>query len=167
MKILNKTISKKQVRGLAVKILETMFNLDQLIFDFSQAPYRYWGYEPNSYYRALRKLRINGLIKKKKIGRQSSYELTDKGRTLIHKPQMPKRRTDGLSTIITFDIPEAKSRERQIFRRYLIRHGFTLLQKSVLIGPNKLTDEVIELINELKIKEFITSFDGKVTYLMK
>lgn len=83
---------------------------------------------------------------------------------MLHKPVTKNHRSDGFSTIIIFDIPEEKSRQRTIFRRYLQKNGYTLLQKSVLIAPFALSRDVKELIEELDIRRHISVIDGKINY---
>ncbi|MFH0960253.1 MAG: hypothetical protein V1897_16290, partial [Pseudomonadota bacterium] len=97
---------------------------------------------------------------------KSVYILTNKGKQLLAKPKKIDRRSDGFSTLIIFDIPENKSKERFIFRRYLVRNGYTQLQKSVLISPDKFDPDTKDLIQELGIKPFVTVISGKVDYLL-
>ena len=117
-----------------------------------------------TYYSALNRLEQKGLIQKKKKAYRNLYFLTEKGKKLIRNPITKKQRTDGFSTIIIFDIPEEKARERTIFRRYLKNNGYTILQKSVLIAPFELSNDIKELIEELKIRNNISVIDGKIKY---
>jgi DNA-binding transcriptional regulator PaaX len=118
-----------------------------------------------TYYTTVRRLEQQGLVKKKKQGKTVTISLTPKGKQLLKKPAIGKRRTDGLSTIIIFDIPEEKKRAREGLRRYLIRQGYTLLQESVLIAPTLVTSELKEVIAELKIRQHVTIISGRIDYL--
>lgn len=121
------------------------------------------GWMPGSnYYTTIRRLEEKKLIKKKKVGKNIVIAITPSGRKLLKKPAMGKRRHDGLSTIITFDVPEEKKRARENLRRYLIRHGYTLLQKSVLIAPTYTTQELKEILRELGISQYVTIISGKI-----
>ncbi len=117
-----------------------------------------------TYYATLNRLEKRGMILKKKSGSRSAYFLTAKGRGLLHKPIQKRNRQDGLSTIIIFDIPEEKSRQRTIFRRHLQRSGYINLQKSVLIAPFIVTDDIKQIIKELNIRPHVSIIDGKINY---
>lgn len=119
-----------------------------------------------AYYSSLRRLEKEGLIKKKKRGKIFIVSITPKGKGLLKKRRIVgKRRIDGLSTIIIFDIPEEKSRARQGLRRYLIRHGYTLLQESVLISPSHMTNELKGLMRELDIHRNVKIIAGRMEYI--
>ena len=115
-----------------------------------------------TYYTTLRRLEQQHLVKKTKHGKIIKVLITARGRALLKKHRTEKRRTDGLSTIIIFDIPEDKRRSREALRRYLIRHGYTLLQESVLIAPTYITRELKELVSELGIVSNVTIISGVV-----
>lgn len=119
-----------------------------------------------TYYYNLRKFEKKGLIKKQQKKLKSNFVLTAKGKELIHKPQPAKKiaRKDGLSTVVIFDIPEDQRRERNIFRRYLIRNGYVQIQKSVLISPLTVTAELKDLLLELKIKQCVTIISGRIDH---
>lgn len=59
--------------------------------------------------------------------------------------------------IIIFDIPEKKKRYRDWLRMELVGFGFTLIQKSVWLGPG-LPQEFIEYLNEAGILKFVRFF---------
>ena len=115
-----------------------------------------------TYYATVRRLEQQHLVKKKKHGKMIRISITAQGRALLKKRSTGKRRADGSSTIIIFDIPEDKRRSREALRRYLIRHGYTLLQESVLISPTYVTRELKELLVELGIMPNVTIISGKI-----
>lgn len=143
--------------------------LDELheILPPSKGNYRSLGNIPKqTFYKSLNRLEARDLIKrKKKPNNQTFFVLTEKGKKLISKPSQKTRRVDGYSTLVIFDIPEDKRRARDIFRRYLLKNGFTLLQKSVLITGNKPMPEMFELSRELKISAFVTTLSGRIDHL--
>lgn len=119
-----------------------------------------------TFYQSLNRLNDRGLIQKKKNkDNQEIYVITPLGKKLLYKPAIKIPRADGFSTLIAFDIPESQKRERNIFRRYLIRNGFTLIQKSLLVSPLKLSKELLELAQELKIRPYIKIISGRFDYL--
>jgi len=117
-----------------------------------------------AYYTTLRRLGQQDLIKKKKRGKFITISLTAEGKALLHKQSMGKRRHDGLSTVIAFDVPEEKSKARQALRRYLVKHGYTLLQESILIAPTHATAELKDLIRELGIRSNVKIIAGRIEY---
>ena len=125
-------------------------------------------FHPSSgtYYKSLSRLQQKGLIKKKHSQtNQTNYVITAEGQKLLYKSSHKVSRTDGFSTLITFDIPENRRRERNLFRRYLLRNGFTLIQKSLLVSPNQVNDELLHLIKELKFNSFVKIISGRFDYL--
>lgn len=118
----------------------------------------------STYYGALTRLEGRGLIEKKKKKNRIVYVPTDKGMKyrIPGRIPVPQRRKDGLSTVVIFDVPETMKRQREAFRRYLIRNKFTLLQKSVFISPNKIDREIKEIIDELKISQFVTLLSARI-----
>ncbi|MBX4186656.1 MAG: CRISPR-associated endonuclease Cas2 [Candidatus Doudnabacteria bacterium] len=118
----------------------------------------------SSFYSALTRLEKKELISKKKVGRQNAYVLTSLGKKILQGPSQKKDRTDGLSTIVIFDIPEEKRKQRNTLRRYLKDNGYTILQKSVLIAPFEISIGLKDLIKELKVRQYVSIIDGRVNY---
>lgn len=151
---------------MTTKLIEELINflkdLGQLYDDIvSRRPYSTM--PRSTYYYNVRRFEKAGLIKRKERKKYGGmFVLTDKCRLLIKKRTTQNKRTDGFSTIIIFDIPEEKHKERDIFRRYLKRNGYTQIQKSVLISPLKVSLEIKDLSEELKIKPFITIISGRI-----
>lgn len=159
-----------------MRIIEEIFNLiaktGELTLEIGKMYAEERKLSRSSYYGSLYRLENRGLIEKRYQQKQNNrkrkavvYKLTEKGK----KYYVPKRilkilRNDGLSTVVIFDIPETFSRQRTIFRRFLIRNGFTQLQKSVLISPHKLSADTIELAEELKIRPYLTVLSSKVMH---
>ena len=119
----------------------------------------------SSYYGSINRLEKQGLIEKRKKQKRLYYAVTEQGR----KYRFPKkieheRRTDGLSTVIIFDIPETMSRQRTVYRRFLQHNNYALLQKSVMISPKKFSKDIVELMEELKVRPYITVLSSKVYY---
>lgn len=115
-----------------------------------------------TYYYNLKKFEKNGLIKKVRKQYGPVYVLTDKARHLRKRPSQKPNRTDELSTIVMFDIPEEKRKTRDSLRRYLLKNGYTQIQKSVFISPFKIFGELTEFIRELDIERHVTFISGKI-----
>ena len=98
-----------------------------------------------TYYKSLERLESRGLIERKQSARNKQvFMVTAKGRQILTKPTLRIKRTDGLGTIIAYDIPQSKRRERDTLRRYLIKQGYVLIQKSLFLSPDKPVNEVLE-----------------------
>lgn len=95
------------------------------------------------------------------------YQLTLEGHHKLLIEKINKTRIqpkDQSATIIMFDIPEEKSKYRMFLRRLLLKNGFINLQKSVLISRYELPKEFFDLLNELKIRQYVTLIKGQVQY---
>jgi DNA-binding transcriptional regulator PaaX len=119
---------------------------------------------PNSTYNyRLSKFHKQGFVKKKKYKNRTYYYLTQKSKLFLTnlKNDQLSLRTDGLLTIIMFDIPENKHKHRDTFRKYLKKHNFIQVQKSVLVSRFHTSKTMIAIARELKIRQYITIFSGK------
>jgi DNA-binding transcriptional regulator PaaX len=116
------------------------------------------------YYKSLSRLEQQGYIKRSKKKSRTVFVITPSGKKLLSKRVKQHPRRDGLSTLIAYDIPSEKNRERTIFRRYLIKNGFTLIQKSLLVSPNQMDADIIGLARELKIVQYMKIISGKFDY---
>lgn len=120
----------------------------------------------STFYSSLKRLEKKGLIKSVKNSRkQTVFVISAKGKELLHKKTGLTPRTDGFATLIAFDIPETKRRERRLFQRYLLRNSYIAIQKSLYISRHKIASETLDLINELKLKNFIKIISGRIDYL--
>ncbi len=118
-----------------------------------------------TYYDKLKRFERHGLVKKVRKSYGNVYVLTDRAKQLRGKPRIKARRLDGLSTVIIFDIPEDKHKARDNFRRYLIKNGYTQIQKSVFISPFKVFLQLRDFIYELGIVPQVTILSARVDQL--
>lgn len=140
-------------------------DLGEVIETFIFTPYgqlRIGSFSKRTYYYKLEKFKSAGLLKHVKTVHGRHYALSEKAKRLLKTIDNTPKRTDGLWTIVTFDIPVAKNRERTIFRRYLQKNGFTLIQRSLLISPNRLGMEIEKLARELKLESCVKIISGRV-----
>ena len=70
----------------------------------------------------------------------------------VFKKDAPK------NLIVMFDIPETKKAEREWFRWHLKKFNYTMIQKSVWVGPSPLPKEFINYIEKIKLKNTIKTF---------
>ncbi|MDP4001271.1 MAG: CRISPR-associated endonuclease Cas2 [bacterium] len=149
------------------ELLWILQDLGELSYDIVTTPYgklRINSIPRSTYYSSIKNLEEQKLITKRKVNYKNTYILTSKGHSLLTKKNKTQKRNDGYATIIIFDVPEDKAKQRTMFRRYLSKNGYTLLQKSVLISPNKITNDIKEVINELNLRSYVTVISGKVDY---
>lgn len=60
--------------------------------------------------------------------------------------------------IVMYDIPHPQKKERDWFRRHLIRFGYIMIQKSVWVGPSPLPKDFLEYLKEIKIGDDFMTF---------
>lgn len=60
--------------------------------------------------------------------------------------------------LLIYDIPEAMKKERDWFRRHLIKFGYIMVQRSVWVGPSPLSKEFLDYLKEIKIGENFKTF---------
>lgn len=159
-------IKKILTRG-AQELLLMIQEAGEMAVHLASTPYgklRIGSMSRPTYYRSVRDLQKKGLIKKERKQYKNVYVLTKEGRLILRRrfDYQMKRRVDGFSTLIIFDIPEEKSRQRTMFRRYLLKHGYTLFQKSVFISLYEVMPEIRELLSELGIVSYVNVFSAKL-----
>ena len=124
--------------------------------------------EAQKFYNLLNHLQKQGLVKKNKEGRCSTWGITEKGRKKLIEIsekisiKLPRRfykkENDKNLKIIIFDIPEEESRKRLWLRQSLFALGFSKLQKSVWVGSIKLPKDFIEDLKVIDIFQYIEIF---------
>lgn len=172
MKRTTKNKIKKRVRVITEEILWTLRDLGELVPYPFESKYqhiqRLRHYDRYKVSRALGDLSKNGFIKKIKREKKVYYSLTDLGRAkslkYAYSRKLKKVKTNGLSTIVIFDVPEEKKKSREFLRRFLVQNGFIMLQRSVFIGPWEIHPEFRELLRELKIELSVSVIEGRVLY---
>ena len=60
--------------------------------------------------------------------------------------------------IVMYDIPHAKKKERDWFRRQLQKFDYVMIQKSVWVGPSPLPKEFLEYVKGIGLKGQLKSF---------
>lgn len=60
--------------------------------------------------------------------------------------------------IVIYDIPEKFKKERDWFRRQLIKFGFIMIQKSVWVGPSPLPKNFLDYLKEIEIGDNFKTF---------
>ena len=106
------------------------------------------------------------------IRKAGFVESTDIGLTITHRGQeYIKKKTDSLkqfyfnfdkdapkNLIVMFDISETRKAEREWLRWHLKKFNYSIIQKSVWVGPSPLPKEFLDYIEEIKIKDGFKTF---------
>ena len=66
--------------------------------------------------------------------------------------------------IVMYDIPHLQKKERDWFRRHLVRFGYIMIQKSVWVGPSPLPKDFLEYLNKIKIEGDFKTFKLAKSY---
>lgn len=103
----------------------------------------------------LWRLKQQGLVTCVGLNKKASWRLTPTGRQYVEDQTSEikrERKSDGITRLVVFDIPEQERKKRDIIRSELIGCGFRSLQKSVWIGEYPLTKDFIVLIDKLDLE---------------
>ncbi len=60
--------------------------------------------------------------------------------------------------LIMYDIPESRKAEREWFRWHLKKFNYTMIQKSVWIGPSPLPKDFVDYLEKIKLRKTIKTF---------
>src|SRR3989344_3979217 len=127
-------------------------------------------YSQNSLSGTLSRLNKDGFIEKSNEG----LLLTLKGQKYIKKKinslkqfyfNFDKNAPKNL--IVMFDIPETKKAEREWLRWHLKKFNYSMIQKSVWVGPSPLPKEFLDYIESIKIKDGFITFKLVKGYIFK
>lgn len=87
--------------------------------------------------------------KRPRKGNRNSYYLSFSS---SFKKDTPK------NLIVMYDIPHNLKKERDWFRRQLIRFGYVMIQRSVWVGPSPLPKNFLDYLKEIKIGDSFKTF---------
>ena len=123
------------------------------------------------FYSLLNQLKNQGLVRKEKSEhkRGSLWRITGKGlaklklirgrRFLNKKSANYKRESDDKIKVVIFDIPEKERGKRTWLRIALIILGFSMLQRSVWVGKNKIPEQFISDLKERDMLSYVQIFE--------
>ena len=105
----------------------------------------------------LSRLKKRGFVENKSRG---VWALTQKG--IAHlaekfrkKEERIKLKNKPKNMIIAFDIPERFKRKRNWLRQELTQTGFTMLQKSLWLGPAPVSEQFIHAMKDMELLGYI------------
>ena len=111
--------------------------------------------------KALRRLRVNGLVETYAQSNKLAFKLTVAGQNLTANRYFDEKNWDGIWRVVIFDIPENQRRIRRILRDRLKLWGFVPWQKSVWATKRNIAQELKEIIKELQIEEWVIVLESK------
>lgn len=79
----------------------------------------------------------------------------------------PFKKDASKNLIVMYDIPHEKKRERDWFRRHLIKFGYIMIQKSVWVGPSPLPKGFADYVKEIGLKDQLKTFKLAKSYTEK
>ena len=106
-------------------------------------------------------LRKTGLVEN--VG--AELKVTNKGQEYIKKKMNSLKqfyfnfdKNAPKNLLMMFDIPETKKAEREWLRWHLKKFNYSMIQKSVWVGPSPLPKEFLDYIETIKIKDGLKTF---------
>lgn len=79
----------------------------------------------------------------------------------------PFKKDDPKNLIVMYDIPHGMKKERDWFRRHLVKFGYVMIQKSVWVGPSPLPKDFLDYLKEIKIGNSFKTFKLAKSYVNK
>lgn len=123
------------------------------------------------FYSLLSYLKQQGLVESKKEGTQSLWKITKKGLQKLNllrernryskeSAAYPESKTETNLKIVAYDIPAGDGQKKRDWLRWALRNlGFTMLQKSVWVGRNKIPEEFLRDLRERKLLPYVQIFE--------
>jgi CRISPR-associated endonuclease Cas2 len=66
--------------------------------------------------------------------------------------------------IVMYDIPHEKKKERDWFRRHLKKFNYTMIQKSVWVGPSPLPKDFLDYVKSINLIDQLKTFKLAKSY---
>ena len=79
----------------------------------------------------------------------------------------PFKNNSPKNLIVMYDIPSDKKKERDWFRRHLVKFSYIMIQKSVWVGPSPLPKDFLSYLKEINIKDNLKTFKLEKSYDLK
>ncbi|KKP86032.1 CRISPR-associated endonuclease Cas2 [Candidatus Nomurabacteria bacterium RIFCSPHIGHO2_02_FULL_35_13] len=79
----------------------------------------------------------------------------------------PFKENDSKNLIVMYDIPHSQKKERDWFRRHLVKFGYIMIQKSVWVGPSPLPKDFLSYLKKIEIGDNFKTFKLARSYIKK
>lgn len=96
------------------------------------------------------------LTKDRKYDRKKYYDRKRNFYNITFNSSFNKQSPKNL--IVMYDIPHEMKKERDWFRRQLIKFEYIMIQKSVWVGPSPLPKEFLNYLKKIKIGDKFRTF---------
>lgn len=115
------------------------------------------GFKKKFYYKGMQ-VNVFGLPVFSSSKKEHSKK-TRKKRSLYHIPFISFFKKEApKNLIVMYDISHDMKKERDWFRRQLVKFGYIMIQKSVWVGPSPLPKDFLEYLKEIKIRNNLKTF---------
>ncbi len=118
------------------------------------------------YYKGMR---VNGFgLPTFKDNSKSRVKQKSRKRNIYHTTfSSPFEKDSPKNLILMYDVAEEKKKERDWFRRQLKNFGFTMIQRSVWVGPSPLPTEFLDYVKVIGLKDNLKTFKLAKAYTGK
>ena len=124
---------------------------------YTQKVFNYKGVKTNSF--GIPVFLLGNKDRIKEEGRKRKFY-----NTAFHSPF---KKDSPKSLLVMYDIPSEKKKERDWFRRHLIKFGYIMVQKSVWVGPSPLPKDFIKYVGDIGLKKDLKTFKLAKSYIGK
>ena len=94
-----------------------------------------------------------------RVGQKNRLKTKNRKKTFYNVTFIsPFTKNNPKNLVVMYDIPHSMKKERDWFRRHLIRFGYVMIQKSVWVGPSPLPKEFLSYLKEIKIGNKLKTF---------
>lgn len=119
----------------------------------------------------LSRMRRQGWFETEKIGRQSRYRLTAKGREIIAQGEQrifesPVENWDGQWHFVVYSLPEEMRGLRNDLRKKLTWFGFGRLAPGTWVGVHDRIDDLEQIVVAMGLRPYVALFTGRQTALI-
>ncbi|OGD86790.1 hypothetical protein A2870_02320 [Candidatus Curtissbacteria bacterium RIFCSPHIGHO2_01_FULL_41_11] len=152
---------KNRLKDAILLALEKSIDGAVMFAEFYENPRRFVWYGPDYFNKSalstsLSRLRKKGMVEKIVDGEKVILRLTEAGRDWVLKNKgEDDLNWDGFWRFVIFDIPEKHRKIRSALRLKLKEWGFAPWQKSVWATKKPLTEQIRQLVRDLKVEEWV------------
>jgi len=101
-------------------------------------------------------------------GRKSRAKTKNRKKSFYYATfSSPFEKSASKNLIVMYDVPHIQKKERDWFRRHLIKFEYIMIQKSVWVGPSPLPKEFLNYLEEIKIGDKFKTFKLAKSYVGK
>ena len=111
------------------------------------------------YYKGVRVNALGLPVLANNLKEKQDKKINKRVRSLYHISfQSSFKKDTPKNLIVMYDIQHNLKKERDWFRRHLVKFGYIMIQKSVWVGPSPLPKDFIDYLKEIKIGDKLKTF---------